>query len=143
MKTIYLIRHGIVKKYPDEDVLEKKELLFSVNLPLILKEKIDFIAYVNGKNRCYDTIKHLENINNIKANSYINAEFNMQLPLPYIEAIQHDISVICYGKSEKNKLFKLFDIFESNDDYLYEIIYKIQFQKISDLKKNNNKNRTI
>lgn len=133
-KTIYLVRHGIVKKHPNDDVLEEQGILFSENLPILLKEeKIDFIAYVNGKNRCFDTIKHIVK-KNITVNPYAKSDFNMPLPLPLIEALKYNTSIICYGKSEKKMLFKLFDICEPNDNLLYEKIYKIQFQKISDLK---------
>lgn len=128
LKTVYLVRHGIVKKYPDEDVLGEKGILFSENLHLILKdEKIDFIAYVKGKKRCYDTIKHLEKIYVDKASSYTKAEFNMKFPLPLNEALKHDTAIICYGKSEKKSLFKFFKICPKDDDYTYEVIYKINF----------------
>jgi hypothetical protein len=134
MKTIYLVRHGIVEKHPNDDLLDAQGILFSENLPTLLKEeKIDFIAYVNRKNRCFNTIKHLVKMNTT-VNPYAKSDFKMQLPLPLIEALKYDTSIICYGKSEKNMLFKLFDICEANDDLLYENIYKIQFQKISDLK---------
>ena len=125
-----MVRHGIVKKYPYEDVLGEKGILFSENLHLILKdEKIDFIAYVKGKNRCYDTIKYIEKINDIKANSYTKTEFNKSFPLPIINALKHEISIICYGKSESKALFKFFNICPKDNDFTYEVIYKINFLK--------------
>ena len=108
------------------DVLTEKGKLFSENLSILLnEEKIDFIAYVEGKDRCYDTIRHIESINNIKANSYTKAEFNMQIPLPIIAALKHDVSIICYGTKESKMLFKFFDINPKDKDYTYEVIYKI------------------
>lgn len=126
MKTIYLIRHGIVKKYPNQDVLDEKGVLFSENLTILLKEeKIDFIAYVEGKKRCYDTIKHLESINKVKAKSYKRTEFNMQIPLPLIPALKYNKAIICYGTKESKMLFKFFDINPKDKDYTYDVIYKI------------------
>jgi hypothetical protein len=126
-KIIYLVRHGIVKDYPNHDHLEDKGIQFSKKLPILINEKkIDFIAYVKDKNRCFDTIKNLLKIN-IKVELYTKSDFNMLIPMPLIEALKYNTSIICYGKSEKNTLLNFFKISPKDEDYTYEVIYKINF----------------
>ncbi|OYU84416.1 MAG: hypothetical protein CFE24_06620 [Flavobacterium sp. BFFFF2] len=125
-KSIYLIRHGIVKKYPEIDDLDERGRSFSEKLPILLKEdKIDFIAVVKDKKRCSETIKYLEINNGIEAKAYEKSEFKTQVPMPIIDALKHSISIICYGKTESKMLFKYFDIHPKDTDYTYEVIYKI------------------
>ena len=125
-KTIYLIRHGIVEKHPNQDILDEKGILFSENLPTLLKnEKIDFIASVKEKNRCKNTVIKLSETNNLKINDYDKIDFLFLKP--YYEALKYNTSVICYGVEEISEIFKLFriEINEGNRDSFYHRIIKI------------------
>lgn len=122
-KTIYLIRHGIVEKYPKHDVLDEKGKLFSENLFTLLKDdKIDFIASVKEKNRCKDTVIKLAEANNLKINEYDKIDFLFLKP--YYEALKYNTSVICYGVEEISEIFKLFSI-EINKENKYSFYHRI------------------
>jgi hypothetical protein len=123
-KTIFLVRHGIVKKYPYEDEFDTQGISFAEKLHFIIgKVKIDFIGILdNNENdtRCCKTVKKLAEINNIKP---------LRLTLNEISdsnMLKHNVSVICFTKNKSKGLFNIFEInYPNNSDLLYEFIYKV------------------
>jgi hypothetical protein len=125
-KTLYLIRHGLLKQ-DDHNQLNEKGLEFASKLHNIINySKIDFIAYVDGKNRCEKTVEKLAYLNGIDPQPYISDDFkNLTL---YHEALKYENSVICYGYEEVGEILIELKIEIENKDELYEIILKINLE---------------
>jgi hypothetical protein len=129
-KTIYLIRHGKVNPKIDYEKLLDEGIQFAKKLPKLLNySKIDFIASVEKKNRCKDTVMQLAETNNLKINEYDKIDFLFLKP--YYEALKYNTSVICYGVEEISEIFKLFgiEINKENKDSFYHKIIKISINE--------------
>lgn len=124
-KVLYLVRHGIVEKFPRVDYLHKSGLCFAENLHNIIdRKKIDYIAIVAEKKRCEDTIDKIAKSNNLTPDSLTKKQFKALVP--YVNSLKYETSIVCYGLREKTELFEKFNIdFQNNTDILYEIIYKV------------------
>lgn len=133
-KAIYLVRHGIVKKFPSQDEFEDSGISFAENLDKILNlDKVDFIAYVDGKNRCKKTVEKLALINGIVSKPYNSGKYRNLIP--YNDALKFDVSVICYGITEIENLLRKLKIEFKHKNELYEYIYKINFENNNTVEK--------
>ena len=128
-KTLYLVRHGKIYKDGVFDTLNEEGLQFAFDLPILLgNSKIDFIASVQGKKRCYETIRH---INKTDVNFVEYDKIDFHFLKPYYDALKYDTSVICYGVQEIIEIFKLFkiEINEENKETFYSRIIKISIEE--------------
>lgn len=125
-KTLYLIRHGLVRQY-DHTQLNENGIEFASKLPNIIDcSYINFIASVKGKDRCKETIKKIDEKYHPIYKEFDSNQFKNLIPLQ--EALKYENSVICYGYEEVIEILNEFKIKIENKDELYEIILKIYLE---------------